>query len=64
MKKLYRTGKDTKIFGVCGSIAEIYDLDPTIVRIITVFVCTITGIIPMLVTYYVAYKIMPKEPPV
>ena len=63
MRKLYLTRKDVKIFGVCGSVAEIYELDPTTVRIVTVFVCMLTGIIPMLVTYYVAYKIMPKEPP-
>lgn len=63
MRKLYLTGTDKKIFGICGSVAEIYELDPTTVRIVTVFVGMLTGIIPMLVTYFVAYKIMPKEPP-
>ena len=63
MRKLYRTGNNRKIFGVCGSVAEIYELDPTTVRIVTVFVCMITGIIPMFVTYYVAFRLMPKEPP-
>ena len=64
MRKLYLSNKDKKIFGVCGSIAEVYELDPTTVRIVAVFLCMATGIIPLLVTYYVASKIMPKEPPV
>ncbi|MHC4167218.1 MAG: PspC domain-containing protein [Planctomycetota bacterium] len=64
MKKLYLSCKDRKIFGVCGSIAEVYELGPTMVRSAAVFLCMATGIIPLVVTYYVAYKIMPKEPPV
>lgn len=35
-KKLYRTeGPDSKVFGVCGGIAEFFGIDPTIVRIVT-----------------------------
>ncbi len=33
-KRLYRTeGNDAKLFGVCGGIAEYFDIDPTIVRV-------------------------------
>jgi phage shock protein PspC (stress-responsive transcriptional regulator) len=32
-KKLYRSN-DRKIFGVCGGVAEYFDFDPTVVRII------------------------------
>lgn len=60
MKKLYLSKKDKKIFGVCGGISETYDLDPTMVRIITVFLCLATGILPLLITYFVACLIMPK----
>ena len=62
MKKLYLTKKNCKILGVCGSIGEIYDLDPTAVRIITIFLCLSTGILPLLVTYFIAWIIMPKAP--
>lgn len=62
MKKLYRSQKDKKIFGVCGGIGETYDIDPTLVRIITVFLCLSTGIIPLLLTYFIAWIIMPKAP--
>jgi phage shock protein PspC (stress-responsive transcriptional regulator) len=36
-KRLYRTeGGDKMIFGVCGGLAEYFDVDPTLVRIIWV----------------------------
>jgi len=62
MKKLYLTKKNSKILGVCGSIGETYDLDPAMVRIIAVFLCLSTGILPLLLTYFVAWIIMPKAP--
>lgn len=62
MKKLYLTKKNSKILGVCGSISETYDLDPTTVRIVTIFLCLSTGIVPLLLTYFIAWIIMPKAP--
>ncbi len=35
-KKLYRSRTERKIWGVCGGLAEYFDVDPTIVRVITV----------------------------
>ena len=32
-KRLYK-GNDRKIFGVCSGLAEYFDMDPTIVRLI------------------------------
>ena len=62
MKKLYLSKKDRKILGVCGSIGETYDIDPTIVRLITIYLCLSTGIIPLLLTYFIAWIIVPKAP--
>ena len=62
MKKLYLTKNDSKIFGICGSIGETYDIDPTMVRLITVFLCLATGILPLLITYCIAWIIIPKAP--
>ena len=64
MKKLYLTKNNSKIFGVCGSIGETYGIDPTIVRLVTVFLCLSTGIIPLLLTYFIAWIIIPKTPSV
>ena len=33
MKKLFRSSTDRKICGVCGGIAEYFDIDPTLVRL-------------------------------
>ena len=54
INKLYLTKKDKKIFGVCGSIGETYDINPTLVRIVTIFLCLSTGILPLLLTYFIA----------
>ena len=35
-KKLYRSRSDRMIAGVCGGLAEYFDIDPTIVRVIAV----------------------------
>ena len=32
-KRLYKSNKDKKICGVCGGIAEYFDIDPTLVRL-------------------------------
>ena len=62
MRKLYLSGKDKVIFGVCGGFGETYDIDPTTVRIMTIFLCLATGILPLLITYVMAWIIIPKEP--
>ena len=35
-KKLYRSKRDVMVCGVCGGIAEYFDIDPTIVRLVAV----------------------------
>ena len=63
MKKLYISKKDRKIFGVCAGIGETYDIDPTLVRLVVVFLCFATAIIPVVLTYLAAWFIVPEEPP-
>ena len=62
MKKLYLSRKDKKVFGVCGGFGQTYEVDPTTVRITAVFLCLTTGIIPLLLTYFIAWIITPKAP--
>ncbi len=62
MKKLYLSKNDCKIFGVCGGIAESYDLDPTLVRLGLVFATIVTGIAPLVITYIIARMIIPFKP--
>ena len=62
MKKLYLSRKDSMIFGVCGGIGESYNIDPTLVRLAMVFLCLASGILPLVLTYIIAWAIVPKEP--
>jgi len=60
MKRVYRSRTDKKIFGICGGIGEAYDIDPTLIRIVVVFLALATGLLPMIVTYMIARFIVPS----
>ncbi len=59
MKRLYRSATDKKIAGICGGIGELMDVDPTIVRLVVVVLGLITGILPFVVGYLIAWWIVP-----
>jgi len=63
MKKLYLSESDKKLAGVCGGIAEYMDVDSTVVRLLTVVLTLITGVVPLLAAYVVAWVIIPARPP-
>ena len=60
MKKLYRSRKDSKIAGVCGGIAEYFNVDPTIIRLLAVLTIFFGG--GGVVAYIIAWLIIPLEP--
>ena len=62
MKKLYRSQKDKKLAGICGGIGEALEIDPTLIRLAVVFCCVATAVLPDLITYIVAWIIIPPEP--
>jgi phage shock protein C len=57
-KRLYRSEEDRILGGVCGGLAEVYDLDPTLVRLVTI-ILIFSGISPLI--YVIAWLIMPTE---
>ncbi len=58
-KRLYKSS-DRKVSGVCGGIADYFDIDPTIVRLIWV-VFTLAGGSGIL-AYIIAAIVMDDEP--
>lgn len=57
-KKLYKSERNKMLCGVCAGLAEYFNIDPTIVRLLFVlFGCTGAG----LVAYVVAAVIIPSE---
>jgi len=57
-KKLYRSESDRMLAGVCGGIAEVYDFDPSLIRLITLALI-FSGLSPVL--YLIAWLIIPSE---
>ena len=62
MKNLMLSNTDKKIAGVCGGLAEYFQVDPTIVRLATVVLALITAIGPVLVGYLIAWIVIPRAP--
>ncbi len=62
MKRLYLSLTDRKIAGVCGGLGEYFEIDPTIVRLLTVVLAVITGFFPLVIGYVLAWLIIPKQP--
>jgi phage shock protein C len=60
-KKLYRSHTNTMIAGVCGGIAEYFNIDTTLVRIATVLLAWITSGAGVLLYLAMAF-IIPKAP--
>ncbi len=61
MKKLYRS-RENKIFGgIIGGIGEYFDIDPTVLRLIFVFLILATGFLPGIIAYIAALFIVPKK---
>jgi phage shock protein C len=61
-KRLYRSNKDSMIGGVCGGLGEYFNLDPTIVRLITILLLFVTGLFPVLIIYIILSAVIPKNP--
>jgi len=59
-KRLVRSTTDKKIGGVCGGLADYFDLDPTIIRIVWLlaFLCAGAG----LLAYVILWIALPSAP--
>ncbi|SEO90540.1 PspC domain-containing protein [Paenibacillus sp. OV219] len=61
MKKLYRSRRDKKLFGLCGGLAEMLNVDATLLRILLIVVTVFTSGILILI-YILAGLVVPKDP--
>ena len=62
MKKIYRSKTNRVIAGIFGGIAEVYGIDPKLLRLLAVFAALASGIVPAIITYLIAWIIIPQEP--
>ena len=59
-KRLYKSRNDKMLGGVCGGIAEYFDIDPTLVRLGWVLFCALGG--RGILAYIVAAIVIPEQP--
>jgi phage shock protein PspC (stress-responsive transcriptional regulator) len=62
VKRLYRSSRERILGGVCGGIAEYFNLDPTIVRLLWIFLTLLwplTG--GMVLLYFIMWIIVPRR---
>jgi phage shock protein C len=60
-KRLYRSKKERMIAGVCGGIAEYFDMDPTLIRLLWVLITIFTGFAAGVLAYIIAWIIVPEK---
>jgi phage shock protein PspC (stress-responsive transcriptional regulator) len=60
VKRLYRSGTDRMLGGVCGGVAEYFQVDSTLVRLAFIFLLFLGG--SGIVLYLVGLIIMPGKP--
>ena len=58
-RKLTRSRRHKIIAGVCGGIAEYFDLDPTVVRVAYVLISIISVAFPGILAYIILMFVMP-----
>jgi phage shock protein C len=59
-RKLYRSKTNRKLAGVCGGLAQYFNLDATLIRVLFVALAVLGG--SGLVIYLAMWILVPKEP--
>ena len=59
-KRLYRTKTDRKLAGVCGGVAEYFNIDPTIVRVVWALLAFFYG--TSILLYVIMAFVVPEKP--
>ena len=62
-KRLYRSTSQKMLGGVCGGLAEYFDVDVSIIRLLLVGLALVTAILPMTFFYIIAWIVIPQDRP-
>ncbi len=60
-EKLFRSKSDKMIFGICGGLADYFEVDSTLVRVIALILLFISGGF-MAIAYIILAGIIPENP--
>jgi len=61
-KKLYRSNDNRWLAGVCGGVAEYFDVDPTLIRVLFILFSFVVG--GGLIVYLILWLVIPLAPDV
>lgn len=61
-KRLYRSSNDRMLAGVAGGLAEYFNMDPTVVRLLFVLLALVTAVFPVFLAYFIMWLIVPRNP--
>lgn len=59
--KLYRSERDKKIFGLCGGLAQMLNVDATLIRVLFI-VTAVFSAGSIIFVYIIASLVIPREP--
>ena len=59
-KKLFRSRHNRMLAGVCGGLAEYFNIDPTMMRVITI-ILTVTPFVPAGIIYALLWLLIPER---
>ena len=59
-RKLYRSRANRKLAGVCGGLADYFNLDPTLIRVLFVALAVLGG--SGILIYLAMWIIVPNQP--
>lgn len=59
-QRLYRSRSNRSIAGICGGLAEYFTLDPTLLRLLTLFLILFGGL--SIWAYIILWIVIPQEP--
>lgn len=60
MENVLRRSHDRVLAGVCGGIANYFELDPTLVRVAYVLISVLSAAFPGLLVYLILWLVMPS----
>ena len=58
-KKIYKVNEGKMIDGVCAGIAEYFDADPTVIRLLWILLCAMGG--SGILAYIICMIVFPRE---
>lgn len=60
-KRLTRDTKNKVLAGVCSGIGNYFEVDPVVIRLVWVIFTLVTGVVPGILAYIIAWIIIPEK---